>query len=85
MSPDYSLTYLARTWNGRFHESGAFKDYSWYKNLCYGSHKLGFGFLTKNRSTVSLLTAYKLAWVMKNSSAAPKVEQLQMIRVQDIA
>ncbi|RLN34968.1 hypothetical protein C2845_PM03G14590 [Panicum miliaceum] len=27
----------------------------------------------------------KLAWVMKNSSASPKVEQLQMIRVQDIA
>ncbi|CAL5085114.1 unnamed protein product [Urochloa decumbens] len=33
MSPYYSLTYLARTWNGRFNESETFKNFRWYKDL----------------------------------------------------
>jgi len=35
MSPYYSLTYLARTWNGRFDDSGTFRDCSWYENLVF--------------------------------------------------
>jgi len=87
--PGKDMQILEMCWtnqcNGRFDDSGTFRNCSWYKNLVFWTTPTWIPDKKKKKNWSSLLTAYKLEWIMKNSSASPKVDQRQMIKVQDIA